>query len=1225
MVRLVSMIAIVVLAAQPVCAQPGYVSVHESYDLGSSADDFTVTLPTPPFRRTYVAVDFDENPYLILAFGHLVASGEVLVPMTLEVPSLPGRSRLSAYIPSDFHYSSSPADLEMSLRKFPPSASFGRVRIWLEPRFADPPISAIDLGVVDAFDAGDELSIELSITSPTDATAIVFDSAGCVATTLRSQGSAAVETLRAGEYYVYVAQGAESSGGFSTVADGEATDFTLRAGGLFFPGTYSGTADPAQWLFFSTTGCAQDGFAPIDDAYNSPASLALYSVSGSNVFGPPPLPFVDSGTMVMDLPGGIATSEATLPVLSGDFDVSIDFEADPFLEVPPGELPRFLGLRAARASDGAPVGAIERYRGDSASACIPFSNAWKAWTTDPDDCVATFVNAPQGPFSDPDRSVGRLRLRREGSALSMGFETTDYVEVLNETVTVDDVLLTVFTGNGAVAGHRVAFDNLRYRRITNETIDDATSIGANSVRLVDTTCAVDEHGPASRIPVRGYRPVPIDGSAWYSFTATETSVEITTSGSVSSVIGLYTGLVNPTLLAADQGSGVDGARLCAHGLVPGDRYYIQAGSVPDAIADAVFVLGVTSPAPMTPPVLYVDAGATGSEDGSSWADAMTELSEAVRLVECRGGPAEIWVAQGVFTPGPSSTNRSQAFVLTDGLEIYGGFPSGGGDGTFDARDPAVFPTVLSGDIAGDDPQLADNARHIIVADGVSDVVVSGVTIRGGRSDGALVYTTGRGGGVLSLASDCRFDGCVIEHNSASAGGGVMISDGTARLLDCLVQSNEAEARGGGIAIAGANGSIRIDRSTVTGNTAAFGGGIDMATGSSLIGESCVFTANTATWQGSALCVQGSADLSNSLLVSNTGGHAIATMDADVIRIANATVVDNSAGIAITGAPTPSELLNSIVRDNGEDYSNTTAVADRVDSCNIPGYGMIGMNIDAPAGFVDPGGGDYRLRAGSKCIDAADSAVIEPCGGFGGREAEGEWLLTISDRAPADIGELFSWTVSINGGAVTNTSTTPIPLPDLATVFSTLDVPTAATITDIEISLDIVHSHAGDLVVTVTSPDGTTVPLMYRVGLFQDLGGQYTFSDGASQTLQDGVVLDSIIPGAYRATGESGFLVDLNETGCTTTDLAGSPRFVDDAGISNRILDIGAYEFQGVSPCPCDRDADGSITVTDLLSFLSAWFPLDPASDENANGVVTVEDLLIFLSCWFFADAPPDCG
>ena len=51
-------------------------------------------------------------------------------------------------------------------------------------------------------------------------------------------------------------------------------------------------------------------------------------------------------------------------------------------------------------------------------------------------------------------------------------------------------------------------------------------------------------------------------------------------------------------------------------------------------------------------------------------------------------------------------------------------------------------------------------------------------------------------------------------------------------------------------------------------------------------------------------------------------------------------------------------------------------------------------------------------------------------------------------------------------------------------------------------------------------------------------------------------------------------------------------------------------------CEVDLNADGSIDVVDLLTYLEAWFNQDPAAERTGDGAIDVVDLLTFLTFWF---------
>jgi len=64
----------------------------------------------------------------------------------------------------------------------------------------------------------------------------------------------------------------------------------------------------------------------------------------------------------------------------------------------------------------------------------------------------------------------------------------------------------------------------------------------------------------------------------------------------------------------------------------------------------------------------------------------------------------------------------------------------------------------------------------------------------------------------------------------------------------------------------------------------------------------------------------------------------------------------------------------------------------------------------------------------------------------------------------------------------------------------------------------------------------------------------------------------------------------------TEDLDGNPRFVDDPDTTDSgsgtppIVDMGAYEFQGASPCPwdCESVPEGTVGINDFRDLLAQW-------------------------------------
>ncbi len=132
-------------------------------------------------------------------------------------------------------------------------------------------------------------------------------------------------------------------------------------------------------------------------------------------------------------------------------------------------------------------------------------------------------------------------------------------------------------------------------------------------------------------------------------------------------------------------------------------------------------------------------------------------------------------------------------------------------------------------------------------------------------------------------------------------------------------------------------------------------------------------------------------------------------------------------------------------------------------------------------------------------------------GFAGENPNGAWTLTITDTAGADVGMLNSWSLSITDGTVvaippaysiSSFSTGPIsiPIPDyVAGVPGLANAPLAvsggpASIVQVQVYVEILHTFNGDLILSVQSPLGTTEILSNRHG-------------GASDNVFNGTLFD----------------------------------------------------------------------------------------------------------------------
>ena len=178
-------------------------------------------------------------------------------------------------------------------------------------------------------------------------------------------------------------------------------------------------------------------------------------------------------------------------------------------------------------------------------------------------------------------------------------------------------------------------------------------------------------------------------------------------------------------------------------------------------------------------VIYVDHTATGSNNGSNWDDAFTDLQAAFSAAVAGD---EIWVADGVYKPG---SQRSDSFALKSGVALYGGFA--GGETSRGSRNGS--PTVLSGDIDNNDivdengittsfeEINGNNSYHVITANCITaTAILDKFTITAGQAN--VLYFT-NGGGVHLINSSPIFRELDFYSNFASGNGGAIYNQQSA--------------------------------------------------------------------------------------------------------------------------------------------------------------------------------------------------------------------------------------------------------------------------------------------------------------------------------------------------------------------------------------------------------------------------------------------------------------
>jgi len=383
------------------------------------------------------------------------------------------------------------------------------------------------------------------------------------------------------------------------------------------------------------------------------------------------------------------------------------------------------------------------------------------------------------------------------------------------------------------------------------------------------------------------------------------------------------------------------------------------------------LLLILSPSPIAQGVIHVDDTATGANDGTSWADAFTDLQSALAVAL---PPLQVWVAEGTYKPTPGLDKFATFKPRT---WTYGGFA--GHETALGQRAGLFESTILSGDLLGDDgpgfANVTDNSETVVQFDwapGALERHLDGFTITGGNAVG------GWGGGVVAAGVDAfALANCRFVANRASSGGGLAVILASGRVADCTFLGNEGAA-GGGVFVDIGSGVV-FERCWFLGNRAGHGGGGGMLAHSPTLSIDCVFSGNSTDGLGGggllALQLQFPTRLMRCTLVGNSamgsthGGGGL--LLGSYAECAQATVVDS--------------ILWGNVDDSGGGQGAQVRTYGTFDpvlaSCCVQGWIGLGCStdvFDADPRFLDADGLDdvagtlddrLELGPGSPCIDA----------------------------------------------------------------------------------------------------------------------------------------------------------------------------------------------------------------------------------------------------------------
>ena len=260
----------------------------------------------------------------------------------------------------------------------------------------------------------------------------------------------------------------------------------------------------------------------------------------------------------------------------------------------------------------------------------------------------------------------------------------------------------------------------------------------------------------------------------------------------------------------------------------------------------------------------------------------------------------------------------------------------------------------------------DRPLFVHSANGAGVTVIQGQWAQGttnGDTAVRCVYLTN--GATLSgftITNGATF-GTNGDYSRERSGGGVWCEGPSASVVNCAVVGNSSQFDGGGVY------SGTLSNCTVACNVANSGGGVSYG-----ILNNCIVVSNTA---GSGAAVY-SGTLNNCLVTANVAGpYGTYYGGTTYGSTLNSCTVASNTGVAALGyyaghSGVSSTLNNCIVVDN--DGGNFTMLCFFNYSCTSPDPGSGTGNITTPPMFVDEAAGNFRLLAGSPCIDTGSDTL-----------------------------------------------------------------------------------------------------------------------------------------------------------------------------------------------------------------------------------------------------------
>ncbi|WP_113662979.1 right-handed parallel beta-helix repeat-containing protein [Pedobacter nanyangensis] len=317
---------------------------------------------------------------------------------------------------------------------------------------------------------------------------------------------------------------------------------------------------------------------------------------------------------------------------------------------------------------------------------------------------------------------------------------------------------------------------------------------------------------------------------------------------------------------------------------------------------------------------YVKTDGSGAAvTATSWSAASNDLQGVINTAQSGD---KIFVAKGTYLPNSlvntadPITTKDYAFVLKNGVSIYGGFA---GTETSELQRIAGNETILSGDLNGNDvdetsgntntymtANKTDNVYHVVLAVGLTNATIfDGFTVTKGDASANAASTVAvssknidrrLGGGIYILESSNNF---IISNvkvtinrangdgdSSGGCGSGIYINNSSPTIENCEITKSfnmNASPKTAGNNYGSGMSLVVSSHATITNtifseNFGGYGGAVAI-NGSNPTFTNCTFKGNRGGGRGGAVDVRGASPTFTSCLFSEntatgSGGGAV---------------------------------------------------------------------------------------------------------------------------------------------------------------------------------------------------------------------------------------------------------------------------------------------------------------------------------------------------------------